>query len=158
MTNPASITPAIVDALYEDALLLAEEARIVFERGEDGLAGSDGEHRVSLSCEALRTTTRLMHAMAWLINQRAFFAGDMSEFQLRRHGRLPPAGPDGDPAHLAMLDDLTRSVVERSRRFQARVARLDRAWRDRFAMQPAAVLRLRDRLGQVFNEAVGSRP
>jgi regulator of CtrA degradation len=42
--------------------------------------------------------------IAWLLNHRAYFAGELSEFQLRRHGRLPPIQPGSDPAQLAMLD------------------------------------------------------
>ena len=152
MPNAADISPAIVEALYEDALLLADEARAAFEERDTRrpLTQIDSERRVALSCEALRTTTRMMHAIAWLLNHRAYFAGEMSEFQLRRHGRLPPAQPDGDPAQILMLDRYTRSVIERSRNFYARIERLDRAWRDHFAMQPTAVHRLRDRLGAAF--------
>ena len=155
MPRPATISPAIVEALYDDALLLAEEARIAFgDRARmEPLSDAACERRVALSCEALRTTTRMMHAIAWLLNHRAFFAGEMTEFQLRRHGRLPPAQGDSDPAQLLMLDFAARDVVDRSRAFYARIARLDRAWRDRFDMQPSAVHRLRDRLGAAF--AVG---
>ena len=152
MTLPANITAAIVEALYEDALALSEEARLVFEVREDRSARGTpaAETRIAASCEALRTTTRLMHALAWLLNQKAYLNGEMSEFQLRRHGRLPPAEPASDPGHLAMLDNQARDLVERSRAFYARVARIDAAWRNHFAMQPAAIHRLRDRLGQAY--------
>lgn len=103
--------------------------------------------RIALSCEALRTTTMLMHALAWLINHRAFLAGEMSEFQLRRHGRLPPAQIEGDADHIALLPEQLRDIVRRTRALHARIARLDRAWRDYFAMEPSAVHRLRERLG-----------
>lgn len=46
-----------------------------------------------------------------------------------------------------MLPLHLRDLVIRTRRFYDRVARLDNAWRDRFAMHPAAIHRLRDRLG-----------
>jgi regulator of CtrA degradation len=152
----ATITPAIVEALYEDALALTEEARMVFElediRPPNGVQGGaqGNARRVALSCEALRTTTRMMHAMAWLLNHRAYFTGQMSEFQLRRHGRLPPAQPETDREQVALLDFYIRDVVERSRALYARIERLDRTWRAQFTMQPEAVHRLRDRLGQVY--------
>lgn len=152
MSIAATITPAIVEALYEDALALAEEARLVFEL-EDSRpprGAQENERRVALSCEALRTTTRMMHAMAWLLNHRAYFSGQLSEFQLRRHGRLPPTQPDADRAQVALLDFYIRDVVERSRALYARIERLDRAWRGQFTMRPEAVHRLRDRLGQAF--------
>lgn len=153
MPIPATITPTIVDTLYEDALILTEEARMVFEMAEASTPtdARQSASRVALSCEALRTTTRMMHAMAWLLNHRAFFAGDLSEFQLRRHGRLPPAQPDGDAQQLALIDLYTRDVIDRTKAFYARIERLDRAWRDHYAMQPAAVHRLRDRLGKAYS-------
>ena len=152
MAIPSTITPAIVEALYEDALLLTDEARMVFEQHETRPPASayESDRRVALSCEALRTTTRMMHAMAWLLNHRAYFAGEMTEFQLRRHGRLPPAQPHADEDQVAMLDFYIRDVVERSRALYARIERLDRAWRTQFTMQPEAVHRLRERLGRAF--------
>lgn len=149
MGDPADISPAIVEALYCDALALADEARAAFDMSGrlDLIGASEEMSRIALSCEALRTTTRMMHALAWLLNHRAYFAGELSEFQLRRHGRLPAAQPESDPEQLAMLDPRLQHLVLRTRRFYERVARLDRAWRDRFAMHPAAVHRLRSRLG-----------
>ncbi|MWV27236.1 DUF1465 family protein [Aurantiacibacter rhizosphaerae] len=152
MTKPATISPSIIETLYEDALLLADEARATFDFDDGFTSSAAGASaaRVALSCEALRTTTRMMHAIAWLLNQRAFLAGDMSEFQLRHHGRLPPAQPAPDPLELAMLPPYIADLVDRSVSFYARIERLDRAWRTRFELQPAAVHRLRQRLGYAF--------
>jgi len=150
MSSPADLSPTIIESLYSDALELADEARCAFDlsgRLEETCADAD-LIRIALSCEALRTTTRMMHALAWLLNQRAFFAGELSEFQLRRYGRLPPAQPDGDPAQIALLPAELARLIERTGRFYARIERLDRAWRGRFAMNPAAIHRLRERLGQ----------
>ena len=153
MAEPADLSPTIVDALYSEALTLADEARAAFDLSGRLTAASVNEDlaRIALSCEALRTTTRMMHAIAWLLNQRAFFAGELSEFQLRRHGRLPPPQPDPEPDQLALLDSELRDLTERTRRFYARVERLDRAWRNHFAMHPAAIHRLRERLGRAVN-------
>jgi regulator of CtrA degradation len=41
----------------------------------------------------------------------------------------------------------------RTERFHARVARLDKAWRERFEMHPSAIHRLRDRLGREIGAA-----
>lgn len=149
MPEPADISPTIIEALYCDALELADEARSLFDLSGrlETMSEDDDLARVALSCEALRTTTRMMHAIAWLLNQRAYSAGDLSEFQLRRHGRLPPPQDGGDPAQAAMLPDELRELIGRTQRFYARIERLDRAWRQRFAMNPAAIHRLRDRLG-----------
>lgn len=149
---PATISSPIIEALYRDALLLADEARACFnlhdshaELGEDASAA-----RVALSCEALRTTTRMMHAVAWLLNQRAFFAGEMSELQLRHHGRLPTAQPRPDGAQLALLPPDVADLVQQTLQFYSRVERLDRAWRGRFELQPDPLHQLRERLDFAF--------
>ena len=150
MAEPADLSPTIVDALYSEALTLADEARAAFDLSGRLTAASVNEDlaRIALSCEALRTTTRMMHAIAWLLNQRAYFAGELSEFQLRRHGRLPPPQPEGSPDQVALLGPQIEDLIDRTRRFYARIERLDMAWRNRFAMNPAATHRLRERLGQ----------
>jgi regulator of CtrA degradation len=141
MAVPADINPRIVDSLYCDALVLADELRARF-----ALRGGGGEQALShFSCEGLRATTRTMHCLAWLLNTRAYFAGEISEFQLRRHGRLPAALPASDPATLP--PEAARLVVE-SERLYARIARLEHAWRRRDAAVsgPSAIERLRERL------------
>ena len=155
MAEPADMTPTIVDALYSEALGLADEARAAFDLSGRITATSEDADlaRIALSCEALRTTTRMMHAIAWLLNQRAYFCGEISEFQLRHHGRLPPSQPESKPAQLAMLGPDTQELILRTERFHARIARLDKAWRDRFAMHPSAIHRLRDRIGRELGAA-----
>lgn len=150
MAETADLSPTIVEALYCEALVLADEARASFDLSGRLTRASEDEDlaRIALSCEALRTTTRMMHAIAWLLNQRAYFAGELSEFQLRRHGRLPPPQPDADRMQLALLEPALVDLTQRTKRFYARIERLDEAWRDRFALQPGAVHRLRERLGK----------
>jgi regulator of CtrA degradation len=142
MPVPADINPRIVEALYGEALVLADELRMRFS-GEFRAEGDAARH-VALSCESLRATTRTMHCLAWLLNHRAFFAGEISEFQLRRHGRLPAAVASGDPTRLP--DDAAR-LVRLSERLFARVERLEKAWRrDGGDDRPSAIERLRERL------------
>ena len=146
MALPADINPRIVDALYSDALVLADELRTRF--GGDFSIGEDCAARVALSCEGLRATTRTMHCLAWLLNHRAFFAGEISEFQLRRHGRLPARSGSGD---LALVPEDAARLVQMSERLFARIERLENAWR-RGAASPdgeSAIERLRQRLAGV---------
>lgn len=146
MATPASINPRIIEGLYCEALVLSDEVRGTFcLSGRIDAAGAGGAGAVALSCEGLRTTTRMMHAVAWLLNHRAYFNGELSEFQLRRHGRLTDF-PDSDPAHLALLDPQTRALVQATERFHARLKRIDNGWRTRDAAAPGAVTRLRDRI------------
>ena len=148
MSKMASINPRIIDGLYCEALVLADEVRGAFDlSGRIEQTGSEEDlARVALSCEALRATTRMMHAVAWLLNHRAYFMGELSEFQLRRHGRLASDAPASDPHRLALLSPALRELVEATERFHARLMRLDREWRQRDINAPSAIAALRDRL------------
>ena len=143
MALPADINPRIVDALYCDALVLADELRTRF--GGDFSIGEDCAARVALSCEGLRATTRTMHCLAWLLNHRAFFANEISEFQLRRHGRLPARSASGD---LSLVPDDAARLVRMSERLFARIERLETAWcrGDATPESATAIERLRQRL------------
>jgi regulator of CtrA degradation len=91
----------------------------------------------------------MMHAISWLLNHRAYFMGDLSEFQLRRHGKLASDISAGDPERLALLNPEIRDLISVTERFYARLLRLDDSWRQRDADAPSAIARLRARLGAV---------
>ena len=140
----------VIDSLYSEALLLSDEVRAAFDLSGrlDSASQDEDLARIALSCEALRTTTRMMHVIAWLLNQKAYFNGEISEFQLRRQGRLTSPAPKPDPEQLAYLDLHIVELIHRTRRFHERIERIDRSWRERFEEQAGAVLRLRERLGE----------
>jgi regulator of CtrA degradation len=152
MAEPATINPRIIDGLYCEALVLSDEVRTMFDMsGSLDARSAEGDFaRVALSCEALRTTTRMMHALAWLLNHRAYIAGELSEFQLKRHGRLSPDRPSPDPEQLGVLEPEVRALVETTTRFYARLVRLDSDWRERDPDMPSAVARLRERIGSAI--------
>ena len=152
MSEPTDLSPTIIESLYREALDLADEVRAAFDMSRPlDLAGADEDlARIALSCEALRTTTRMMHAIAWLLNQRAFFAGELSEYQLRHHGRLPAGQPLSDEDQLAMLGPSLVEMIHRTERFHARIGRLDAAWRQRFAGQATPLDGLRNRIGSAL--------
>ena len=148
MSKPATINPRIVEALYSEALVLSDEVRAAFTlsgRLDRSLIDEDLA-RVALSSEGLRTTTRMMHAVAWLLNHRAFFLGEISDLQLRRHGRLSPAMSRCDPEFMALLDPETALLVETTRRFYDRLLRLDQSWRLSAPAAPGAIESLRERI------------
>nr|WP_137676459.1 DUF1465 family protein [Parerythrobacter lutipelagi] len=150
MSSPVNISQPIIEALYTEALVLADEARQVFDLNPVRETGEQADRvRLALSVEGLRTTTRVMHVLAWLLNHRAFFAGELSALQLRRHSKLPPDRAAERP-NLALLEYPTRELIHETEALHARVARLDAAWRDGFEMQPTAVHRLRERLNRSF--------
>ena len=150
MSQPATINPRIIEGLYAEALILSDEVRAAFDLSTriESAARDEDASRVALSCEALRTTTRMMHAIAWLLNHRAFLAGEISEFQLRRHGRLAPDYPAPDPERMTLLAPEIRKLINTTETFYARLLRVDRGWRSRSLAVPSAVERLRSRLGE----------
>ena len=147
MASPASINPRIIEGLYCEALVLSDEVRSAFAlSGRLDGQEADDEATVALSCEALRTTTRMMHAVAWLLNHRAFFAGELSEFQLRRYGKLADF-PEAEAHRLSLIEGETRALIQATERFHARLKRLDSGWRERDPAAPSAISALRERLG-----------
>ncbi|HEX9807096.1 MAG TPA: DUF1465 family protein [Alteraurantiacibacter sp.] len=147
MTGASPLSAPSIEVLYSEALELADEARAAFDfSAREGQFGEDEDlKRIALSCEALRTTTRMMHGIAWLLNQRAFFAGELTEFQLRRHGRLPDA-PEADDESHKLLDPETSEIIERTIALHRRIARLDRTWRESFEGRPGEIHSLQERL------------
>lgn len=144
MTHATNLSRPIVEALYTEALVLADEVRAVFARPsyeyddaqEFGLSDNT-MMRLALSTEGLKTTTRMMHILAWLLNQRAFFSGEMTQAQVRLHGTLPQDRPSDEKA-LTVLEDATRDLIAESEQLHQRIARLDEAWRSGFEMASPA--------------------
>jgi len=118
----------VVDALYVEAMLLADEARGYFE-GEAREVGStlDQTTRVLLSCESLRVTTRLMHVIAWLLTRRAVWAGELSEAQATSPSRRLASPPDKDEQPDAALPAEARRLLEATASLYRRTSRLDGA-------------------------------
>lgn len=153
MAQTTNLNARIIESLYAEGLRLSDEVRAAFDPsrrlipGRDGPA-ADSSAELALSCEALRTTTRMMHAVAWLLNHRAHLRGEISEFQLRRHGRIAAHLPQSEPQRLALLPQALQDLIRATEQFYARLVRLDTGWRER--MVPAAgapaIQRLRERL------------
>ncbi len=153
-----SLNPRIIEALYAEALGLAEAVRQRFERLRVETAANGGDddedlRRVQVSCEALRTTTRVMHCLAWLLNHRAHFAGELSELQLRRHGRLIANFPASEEAVVESLPADVRDLVHESERLYQRIQRLEASWRTQTLTGDSAVRRLRERLVRAVSDA-----
>jgi regulator of CtrA degradation len=150
MGQAVTINPRIVEGLYCEALVLSDEVRHTFTLSgrleEAGRSAEEDQARIAMSSEGLRTTTRMMHAVAWLLNHRAYFMGELSQFQLRRHGRLSPGMRRSEPGQLALLAPEVQNLVGATLRFYDRLLRLDRAWRQVGEEAPSAIDRLRERL------------
>jgi regulator of CtrA degradation len=120
---------AFLDGTYEEALQLTREARDYFAHQEP--ADSDklaAEARLVTSCESMRLTARLTQVMAWLLVQKAVYAGEMTRveaaedrFRLGGHkvcAKADPVAQDYLPPRLAEL-------LAQSHTLYSRVARLD---------------------------------
>ena len=124
----AGLTPKLIDSLYTEAMMLADEARAYFDQdGRNDREALGPIERVQFSCESLRVTTRLMHTVSWLLNRKAVTAGELSEDEGNHPDRrLGVAGEAAaDDAVLAQLPDRARAVIDASRDLYDRVKRLD---------------------------------
>jgi regulator of CtrA degradation len=147
MADLRTLNPRVVEALYVEALVLADEVRARFEQARVRNAASEADDltRVALSCEALRTTTRVLHCLSWLLNHRAFCAGEVTELQLRLHCPMVVPVPASDPDNEPHLPPAMVEVIHESEHLYDRILRLEQAWRTKPA-GPGAVEGLRDKL------------
>lgn len=120
------ITPRLVESLYTEAMLLADEARTYFDTASRADRDSlDPFVRVGFACESLKVTTRLMHIIAWLLTQRAVETGELSPASGRRpERRLGHAGAS-DAQVLAQLPEAAKALISSSIDLYERVRRLD---------------------------------
>ena len=120
------MTPKLIDSLYIEAMVLADEARAYFDRqGREERLTLDPLLRVGFSCESLKVTTRLMHVIAWLLTQRAFEAGELTTVQARSPSRRLGEAAESDPALLEKLPPTAQGLAQASRELYARVRRLE---------------------------------
>lgn len=120
------ISRRLVDSLYVEAMLLADEARGYFDAA--GRADRDVLPpllRVGFSCESLRVTTRLMHVIAWLLVRRALASGEISEEQAAAPERRLGHVPASDPIAVEALPEPAQQIIAASQDLYARVQRLD---------------------------------
>lgn len=141
----------VIDTLYTDAMLLADEARGYFdEGGHADRAMLDPIARVVFSCESLKVTTRLMHVIAWLLTQRAVEAGEIRPRDTLDPSRRLGIAPKTDPAVLALLPEAGRALITASIDLHGRVARLDHSRVDDEAWLESPVRSLHQRLAMSF--------
>ncbi|PAL23210.1 DUF1465 family protein [Sphingopyxis sp. GW247-27LB] len=131
---------AQVENLYVEAMLLADEAHSAFAAARDlGAGRRDSLLQLSLACESLKTTTRLMHIIAWLLHRRAMIAGD------------PGAGPEDSAARIGepVAADWTvcarfapniGRIIAASERLFERIAGLEAGWNAPAPAQPVQAM------------------
>lgn len=122
----ARITSRLIDSLYTEAMLLADEARSYFDdAGRDERSTLEPFARVGFACESLKVTTRIMHIVAWLLTQRAIESGEIPGRDGRRPDRRLGHAQDTDPLVVGTLPPSAQKLIGSSIDLYARVKRLD---------------------------------
>ena len=120
------ITSRLIDSLYTEAMLLADEARSYFDdAGRDERSSLAPFARVGFACESLKVTTRIMHIVAWLLTQRAIESGEIPDRDGRRPERRLGHAQDSDQAVVVQLPESAQKLINASSDLYARVKRLD---------------------------------
>lgn len=145
-----ALTPKLVDQLYVEAMLLADEARAYFDQaGRQERLGLAPVLRVGFSCESLKITTRLMHIIAWLLTQRAVAAGELTAGQAAHPERRLGHAPGSEPEAVDVLPEAAQRLVLQSQDLYARIARID-AGADQEDAPPSPARSLMSRLQRAF--------
>lgn len=142
----ARIHRHLIDSLYVEAMVLADEARSYFD--DIGRAERDvlsPMQRVTFSCESLKVTTRLMHVIAWLLTQRAVHAGELSPTQAVEPSRRLGDDPVTEAAVVDALPPEAQRMIATSIDLHRRVRRLDDAQAQTMP-QPSPARSMLDRL------------
>jgi regulator of CtrA degradation len=133
------ITSRLIDSLYTEAMLLADEARSYFDDiGRDERASLEPFARVGFACESLKVTTRIMHIVAWLLTQRAIESGEIPLREGRRPERRLGHAQDSDEAVIVQLPDAAQRLINTSADLYARVKRIDEGHMETEIMQSPA--------------------
>jgi regulator of CtrA degradation len=141
----------LIDSLYTEAMLLADEARGYFdEAGRSERETLDPLIRVGFSCESLKVTTRLMHVIAWLLTQRAIDAGEITPGAALDPSRRLGSSPLIDGELLGGLPPRARLLVSSSADLHRRVSLLDAAQGAPAGQALSPVHQLHDRLAHAF--------
>lgn len=146
----ARIHRHLIDTLYVEAMVLADEARSYFD--DIGRAERDvltPMQRVTFSCESLKVTTRLMHVIAWLLTQRAVHAGELSQSQAVEPSRRLGDDPASEEATVDALPPEAQRMIATSIDLHRRVRRLDDA-QTQTIPQPSPARSMIDRLTMAF--------
>src|SRR5438309_10124448 len=109
------ITSRLIDSLYTEAMLLADEARSYFDdAGREERSTLEPFARVGFACESLKVTTRIMHIVAWLLTQRAIETGELPGRDGRRPERRLGHAQEADQKVFETLPASARRLISAS--------------------------------------------
>ena len=153
--SQSRITPRLIESLYTEAMILADEARAYFDdEGREERLTLEPFVRVGFACESLKVTTRIMHIVAWLLTQRAVETGEITSPEGRRPERRLGKAADSDPRVLDQLPDSAKRLIHASTDLYARIQRLDEGQLlDEPVPSPARAL-----MGRLERDLIWNRP
>ena len=114
--------------LFKEGMALVEETASYLDG--DGRQESKRLERsaaLAYATESMRLTTRLMQLASWLLLHRAVKEGEMSLAQANKEKTKVKlaAGEPGDPDTIKLLPERLRALIERSKKLNDQVRRLD---------------------------------
>ena len=114
--------------LFRDGMGLVEETAAYLD-GPGRQEAKKLERSVALAyaTESMRLTTRLMQLASWLLLHRAVKEGEMTLSQANKEKTKVKlaAGEPGDPETIKLLPERLRALIERSKKLNDQVRRLD---------------------------------
>ena len=115
-------------ALFRDGMALVEETAAYLDGpGRQESKRLERSAALSYATESMRLTTRLMQLASWLLLHRAVKEGEMSLAQANKEKAKVKlsAGEPGDPETIKLLPEKLRGLIERSKKLNDQVRRLD---------------------------------
>lgn len=114
--------------LFKEGMALVEETASYLDG--DGRQDSKKLERsaaLAYATESMRLTTRLMQLASWLLLHRAVKEGEMSLSQANKEKTKVKltAGEPGNPETIKLLPERLRGLIERSKKLNDQVRRLD---------------------------------
>jgi regulator of CtrA degradation len=136
MSEPqTALTSKLINALYTEAMLLADEARSYFDR-DPASAGLPATIAVAFSCESLKVTTRLMHSIAWLLHQKAIQAGEISAYDAHNDAHNLGYAPATDTIALGCFPHEAQELIQASEDLYFRLQRVQMSMQRQIAEAP----------------------
>ena len=114
--------------LFRDGMALVEETAAYLDGpGRQESKRLERSAALAYATESMRLTTRLMQLASWLLLHRAVKEGEMSLAQANKEKTKVKltAGEPGNPETIKLLPERLRGLIERSKKLNDQVRRLD---------------------------------
>ena len=114
--------------LFRDGMALVEETAAYLDGpGRQESKKLERAAALAYATESMRLTTRLMQLASWLLLHRSVKEGEMSLAQANKEKTKVKlsAGEPGDPETIKLLPEKLRNLIEKSKKLNDQVRRLD---------------------------------